>query len=111
MFLRWVLLGVKKRNSDGVDIVDNQMSNASSENKVSADHLRKKIKKGNKKEGEIADGFSNPNNTITSDAIEGGHKSEAEKDDGLNNCAPSLRYAVQRLIPGVSSSREVNPRC
>ncbi|XP_022876353.1 DNA polymerase V-like [Olea europaea var. sylvestris] len=31
---------------------------------------------------------------------------EAEKDDGLNNCAPSLRYAVRRLIRGVSSSRE-----
>lgn len=32
---------------------------------------------------------------------------EAEKDDGLNNCAPSLRYAIRRLIRGVSSSREV----
>lgn len=31
---------------------------------------------------------------------------EAEKDDGLKNCAPSLRYAVRRLIRGVSSSRE-----
>ncbi|XAR73034.1 DNA-directed DNA polymerase [Bertholletia excelsa] len=31
---------------------------------------------------------------------------EAEKNDGLNNCAPSLRYAVRRLIRGVSSSRE-----
>lgn len=37
----------------------------------------------------------------------GGSKLEAEKDDGLNNCAPSLRYAVRRLIRGVSSSREV----
>lgn len=39
--------------------------------------------------------------------IEGELKLEAEKDDGLNNCAPSLRYAVRRLIRGVSSSREV----
>ncbi|OVA10779.1 DNA polymerase V [Macleaya cordata] len=31
---------------------------------------------------------------------------EAEKDDGLENCATSLRYAVRRLIRGVSSSRE-----
>ncbi|XP_074344144.1 rDNA transcriptional regulator pol5 [Apium graveolens] len=31
---------------------------------------------------------------------------EAEKDDGLNGCAPSVRYAVRRLIRGVSSSRE-----
>nr|GEU41031.1 myb-binding protein 1A [Tanacetum cinerariifolium] len=36
----------------------------------------------------------------------GGLKLEAEKDDGLNNCAPSVRYAVRRLIRGVSSSRE-----
>lgn len=40
------------------------------------------------------------------DVIEGGLKLEAEKDDGLNNCAPSLRYAIRRLIRGVSSSRE-----
>lgn len=39
--------------------------------------------------------------------VEGGLQLEAEKDDGLNNCAPSLRYAVRRLIRGVSSSREV----
>ncbi|EEF44083.1 DNA binding protein, putative [Ricinus communis] len=38
--------------------------------------------------------------------IEGALKLEAEKDDGLNNCAPSLRYAVRRLIRGASSSRE-----
>ncbi|KAI4299194.1 hypothetical protein L6164_032675 [Bauhinia variegata] len=38
--------------------------------------------------------------------IEGGFKLEAEKDDGLDNCAPSLRYAIRRLIRGVSSSRE-----
>ncbi|XP_048424634.1 myb-binding protein 1A-like protein isoform X2 [Pyrus x bretschneideri] len=38
--------------------------------------------------------------------IEGGVKLDAEKDDGLNDCAPSLRYAVRRLICGVSSSRE-----
>lgn len=39
--------------------------------------------------------------------VDGGLKLEAEKDDGLNDCAPSLRYAVRRLIRGVSSSREV----
>lgn len=33
---------------------------------------------------------------------------EAEKDDGLEDCAPSLRYAIRRLIRGVSSSREVS---
>ncbi|XP_071736935.1 uncharacterized protein [Rutidosis leptorrhynchoides] len=38
--------------------------------------------------------------------VEGGLKLEAEKDDGLNDCAPSVRYAVRRLIRGVSSSRE-----
>ncbi|KAF5733384.1 DNA polymerase V-like isoform X1 [Tripterygium wilfordii] len=42
----------------------------------------------------------------TKDSVEGELKLEAEKDDGLNNCAPSLRYAVRRLIRGVSSSRE-----
>lgn len=36
-----------------------------------------------------------------------GLKLEANKDDGLNDCAPSLRYAIRRLIRGVSSSREV----
>ncbi|KAL6209478.1 hypothetical protein ACLB2K_020420 [Fragaria x ananassa] len=36
----------------------------------------------------------------------GGVKLEVEKDDGLNDCAPSLRYALRRLIRGVSSSRE-----
>ncbi|GJW37735.1 hypothetical protein Tco_0060655 [Tanacetum coccineum] len=35
-------------------------------------------------------------------------KEEAEKGDGLNKCAPSVRYAVRRLIRGVSSSREAN---
>lgn len=40
--------------------------------------------------------------------VEGALKLEADKDDGLNNCAPSLRYAVRRLIRGVSSSREVS---
>ncbi|XP_059313830.1 rDNA transcriptional regulator pol5 isoform X1 [Lycium ferocissimum] len=40
------------------------------------------------------------------EVVEGQFKLEAEKDDGLNNCAPSLRYAVRRLIRGVSSSRE-----
>lgn len=41
------------------------------------------------------------------DLVEGGLRLEAEKDDGLDNCAPSVRYAVRRLIRGVSSSREV----
>lgn len=41
------------------------------------------------------------------DEVEDKSKLEAEKDDGLDNCAPSLRYAVRRLIRGVSSSREV----
>ncbi|XP_015061041.1 rDNA transcriptional regulator pol5 [Solanum pennellii] len=40
------------------------------------------------------------------EVVEGQLKLEAEKDDGLNNCAPSLRYAVRRLIRGISSSRE-----
>ncbi|GFY89461.1 DNA polymerase V family [Actinidia rufa] len=38
--------------------------------------------------------------------LEGGLQLEAEKDDGLNDCALSLRYAIRRLIRGVSSSRE-----
>nr|KYP48490.1 DNA polymerase V [Cajanus cajan] len=37
---------------------------------------------------------------------DGALKLEAEKDDGLDNCAPSVGYAVRRLIRGVSSSRE-----
>lgn len=41
------------------------------------------------------------------EVVEGEVKLEAEKDDGLDSCAPSLRYAVRRLIRGVSSSREV----
>ncbi|XP_044507401.1 myb-binding protein 1A-like protein [Mangifera indica] len=40
------------------------------------------------------------------ESVKDGMKLEAEKDDGLNDCAPSLRYAVRRLIRGVSSSRE-----
>lgn len=40
-------------------------------------------------------------------SVESGLNLEAQKDDGLNDCAPSLRYAVRRLIRGVSSSREV----
>ncbi|XP_028782169.1 rDNA transcriptional regulator pol5 [Neltuma alba] len=40
------------------------------------------------------------------EVVEGGFKLEAEKDDGLDNCAPSVKYAVRRLIRGVSSSRE-----
>lgn len=42
---------------------------------------------------------------------DGGLKLEAEKDDGLDECAPSVRYAVRRLIRGVSSSREVCVLC
>ncbi|KAF9665861.1 hypothetical protein SADUNF_Sadunf16G0168800 [Salix dunnii] len=38
--------------------------------------------------------------------VEDGLKLEAKKDDGLNDCAPSVRYAVRRLIRGASSSRE-----
>lgn len=34
-------------------------------------------------------------------------KMEAKKDDGMENCAPSLRYAIRRFIRGASSSREV----
>lgn len=45
--------------------------------------------------------------TMGKEVVEGELKLEAEKDDGLNDCAPSLRYAVRRLIRGVSSSREV----
>ncbi|XP_004485631.1 uncharacterized protein [Cicer arietinum] len=37
---------------------------------------------------------------------DGGFKLEAEKNDGLDECAPSVRYAIRRLIRGVSSSRE-----
>lgn len=51
----------------------------------------KSMRKG---EGEAADGDS---------ALQ----MEAEKDDGLDNCAPSVRYAIRRLIRGISSSREV----
>lgn len=40
------------------------------------------------------------------DVVEGGVQLEAAKDDGLDDCAPSVRYAVRRLIRGVSSSRE-----
>ncbi|KAK9134200.1 hypothetical protein Syun_013530 [Stephania yunnanensis] len=39
-------------------------------------------------------------------AGEAGLLLEAEKNDGLNNCARSLVYAIRRLIRGVSSSRE-----
>ncbi|CAI0425340.1 unnamed protein product [Linum tenue] len=38
--------------------------------------------------------------------FESGSDLEAEKDDGLKDCAPSVRYAVRRLIRGTSSSRE-----
>ncbi|KAK3152099.1 hypothetical protein QOZ80_2BG0154250 [Eleusine coracana subsp. coracana] len=39
-------------------------------------------------------------------AGDGPTQMEAEKDDGLENCAPSVRYAIRRLIRGISSSRE-----
>jgi DNA polymerase phi len=45
--------------------------------------------------------------TENKEVVEGGLKLEAEKDDGLNDCAPSVRYAVRRLVRGASSSREV----
>ncbi|KAG6761233.1 hypothetical protein POTOM_034440 [Populus tomentosa] len=44
--------------------------------------------------------------TENKEVVEGGLKLEAEKDDGLNDCAPSVRYAVRRLVRGASSSRE-----
>ncbi|KAG8058062.1 hypothetical protein GUJ93_ZPchr0002g25819 [Zizania palustris] len=50
-------------------------------------------KGGRKGETEAADG-------------DGPSQMEAEKDDGLENCAPSVRYAIRRLIRGISSSRE-----
>lgn len=188
-------MGSKKRSSDSVEEVANHKSNTISENKVSTKHLRKKIKKVKKNEGEIPNGNSNNSSdavkpmerkkkrkaldkekhrsTLDDNAevkpkvatlevkevesrsvnslpefhigvfkdlgsadvlvreaaaerlgmelqevqkaynmlekkedVEGGLKLDAEKDDGLNNCAPSLRYAVRRLIRGVSSSRE-----
>uniref|UniRef100_A0A0D6QZH6 DNA polymerase V n=1 Tax=Araucaria cunninghamii TaxID=56994 RepID=A0A0D6QZH6_ARACU len=37
--------------------------------------------------------------------MEEGVQMEAAKDDCLRNCAPSLRYALRRLIRGTSSSR------
>ncbi|CAN0898649.1 rDNA transcriptional regulator pol5 [Linum grandiflorum] len=40
------------------------------------------------------------------DLYESGLKLEADKDDGLNDAAPSVRYAIRRLIRGASSSRE-----
>jgi DNA polymerase phi len=39
---------------------------------------------------------------------DGPSQMEAEKDDGLDNCAPAVRYAIRRLIRGISSSREVS---
>uniref|UniRef100_A0A6N2L3E0 Uncharacterized protein n=1 Tax=Salix viminalis TaxID=40686 RepID=A0A6N2L3E0_SALVM len=44
--------------------------------------------------------------TENKEVVEGELKLEAEKDDGLNDCAPSVRYAVRRLVRGASSSRE-----
>ncbi|KFK28136.1 hypothetical protein AALP_AA8G477000 [Arabis alpina] len=40
------------------------------------------------------------------ESVDGGLMLEAEKNDGLDSCAPHLRYALRRLIRGVSSSRE-----
>ncbi|KAJ4909550.1 Uncharacterized protein Rs2_04171 [Raphanus sativus] len=40
------------------------------------------------------------------ESVDGGLMLEAQKNDGLDNCAPHLRYALGRLIRGVSSSRE-----
>ncbi|XP_072999992.1 rDNA transcriptional regulator pol5 [Typha latifolia] len=40
------------------------------------------------------------------DEAAGEARLEAEQNDGLENCAASLRYAIRRLIRGVSSSRE-----
>ncbi|EPS64236.1 hypothetical protein M569_10545, partial [Genlisea aurea] len=51
----------------------------------------------------VQDGYEKLENK---DLVEDKSKLEAEKDDGLKNCAPSVRYAVRRLIRGVSSSRE-----
>jgi DNA polymerase phi len=48
--------------------------------------------------------YENAENKVV---VEDGLKLEAKKDDGLNDCAPSVRYAVRRLIRGASSSREV----
>jgi DNA polymerase phi len=39
---------------------------------------------------------------------DGPSQMEAEKEDGLDNCAPAVRYAIRRLIRGISSSREVS---
>ncbi|KAJ6964929.1 hypothetical protein NC652_002988 [Populus alba x Populus x berolinensis] len=47
--------------------------------------------------------YENAENKVV---VEDGLKLEAKKDDGLNDCAPSVRYAVRRLIRGASSSRE-----
>ncbi|CAN6247266.1 unnamed protein product [Urochloa humidicola] len=56
--------------------------------------VQKAYEKGARKgEKEAADG-------------DGSSQMEAEKDDGLDNCAPSGRYAIRRLIRGISSSRE-----
>jgi DNA polymerase phi len=50
---------------------------------------------------------SNGNNEEVAESV----KMEAKKDDGMDNCAPSLRYAIRRFIRGVSSSREVSRIC
>ncbi|XP_010546365.1 PREDICTED: DNA polymerase V-like [Tarenaya hassleriana] len=40
------------------------------------------------------------------DSVSDGLMLEAERNDGLDDCAPHLRYTLRRLIRGVSSSRE-----
>jgi DNA polymerase phi len=39
---------------------------------------------------------------------DGDLKLEAAKDGCLKNCAPTMRYAIRRLIRGISSSRAVS---
>ncbi|KAF2562509.1 hypothetical protein F2Q70_00018988 [Brassica cretica] len=41
------------------------------------------------------------------ESIDRGLMLEAEKNDGLDNCAPHLRFALRKVIRGVSSSRDV----
>ncbi|KAJ4900321.1 Uncharacterized protein Rs2_14272 [Raphanus sativus] len=42
------------------------------------------------------------------ESVDGGLMLEAEKNDGLDNCAPHLRYALRRLLFVVSFLRERN---
>lgn len=45
---------------------------------------------------------------VVIDVDRGSRLLEAHKEDGLQNCADSVRYSVRRLIRGVSSSRAVS---